>query len=276
MLNIPPGTSFCIGASDGCLAVPGSNAVAPGIAALTIGTSGAVRVSSPSPVYNFPGMTFNYLLDTHTFICGGAINNGGNVFEWIFNTFMQDPHPGEKAYSDLFKKIEGIEPGCKGLIFLPYINGERAPLWDEQSCGVFFGIRSYHTHVHFARAAIEGICFALLHILEHIEPSTSPIARLNVSGGIVHSETWLQILADFTGKEIRVVLNGDASAIGAAILGMRSMGIIHDYQVQWNENEKYLKPRNLNQDVYRKYYPLFKQLYISLKDSMHYIHNINN
>jgi len=274
LLNIPADTSFCIGASDGSLALVGSNAILPGVAALTIGTSGAVRIASASPIYNFPSMNFNYLLDNKIFICGGAINNGGNVLDWIFKTFFQNPQPDEKAYKHIFENIADVQPGCNGLIFLPYIYGERAPIWDEESCGVFFGIRSYHSPAHFARAAIEGICFSLLHVLEHIDTPFAPIVQLNVSGGIIHSYTWLQILADISEKKIQVVTTGDASALGAAVLGMRSTGIINDYQLPSMEQTKLIEPGSDNH-VYKKSYQVFRGLYNSLKDSMHYIHSLN-
>ncbi len=175
LLHIPGDTLFCIGASDGCLANIGSYSTGAGIAAITIGTSGAVRIASQKPIFNFSAMTFNYVLDEKTFICGGPVNNGGNVVSWLFKTFLNNESPSEKDYTDFFKSVDTIPAGSKGLIFLPYLYGERAPVWDEESCGVFFGIKSYHTNAHFLRAAIEGICYSLNHILEIIESSTNNI-----------------------------------------------------------------------------------------------------
>ena len=202
ILSIPAKTIFCIGAGDGCLANVGSYAVTPGTVALTIGTSGAVRSAGARPVNNFQAMIFNYLLDKNIFISGGPINNGGNALKWIFETFLNNKNPSEADYEIFFKTIEAIPAGCNGLLFLPYLYGERAPVWDEKSSGVFFGIRSYHTNAHFLRAAVEGICFALKNILEILEASTVPVTQLSVSGGFVHSKTWMQILADVTNKEI--------------------------------------------------------------------------
>jgi gluconokinase len=276
LLNIPADTPFCIGASDGCLATIGSYATQPGIAALTIGTSGAVRLASPFPVFNFPTMTFNYVLDTKTFICGGPVNNGGSVIEWLFRTFIQNPNPDDTDFKNLFNTIETVAPACNGLLFLPYLYGERAPLWDEKSCGVYFGIRSYHTQAHFLRAAVEGVCYALLHVLQHIEASPGSINQLNVSGRVIQWETWLQILADITGKKIGITQTEDGSAIGAALLAMKAMNIVENYSSLKPAGERVLEPDFRNHEVYKKYNHLFKDLYISLKGLMHQVHDINN
>ncbi|MEO8823715.1 MAG: gluconokinase, partial [Ginsengibacter sp.] len=151
-LSLSKETSFCIGASDGCLANLGSYAIDKGTAALTIGTSGAVRIASPKPVFNFQEMTFNYLLDHKTFICGGPVNNGGNVVQWLFKAFLNIEKPSKEDYENLFQQIDSVPAGSKGLIFLPYLYGERAPVWDGKASGIFFGIKSFHTQAYFLRA----------------------------------------------------------------------------------------------------------------------------
>jgi gluconokinase len=275
-LNIPADTNFCIGASDGCLANIGSNAINKGTAALTIGTSGAVRIAGNKPVVNYGAMIFNYVLDNKTFISGGPINNGGNVMKWLFKTFFKNDAPSENDYKNVFKTIEAIPAGCEGLLFLPYIYGERAPIWDEKASGVFLGIKSFHTNAHFLRAALEGICFSLKNILETIEASTTLINQLNVSGGFVHSKIWMQILADVTGKKLCLVQTEDASSIGAALLGMKALKIISDYHSLNQSVDITIKPGKKNVTTYKKYYTIYKNLYPPLKRYMHELHKINN
>ncbi len=274
LLGINTNTIFCIGASDGCLANIGSYAIDAGTAALTIGTSGAVRIANAKPVYNFGAMVFNYILDDKTFICGGPTNNGGNVVPWLFNTFLKNNKPSEKDYTSFFKSLETIPAGCEGLLFLPYLKGERAPVWDEKSSGVFFGIRSFHTNAHFLRAAIEGICYSLNTVLEIIEESTAPVKQLNVSGGFVHSKIWMQTLADITGKNICLMQSEDASSTGAALLYMKSKGIIKKYSSLQPNKKITIKPDENNHSLYEKYYKIFKNLYEPLKESMHRLHEI--
>ncbi len=276
ILGIEVNTTFCIGASDGSLANIGSYAIDAGTAALTIGTSGAVRIANAKPVYNFSAMIFNYVLDDKTFICGGPTNNGGNVVAWLFKTFLKNLKPSEEDYKNFFKDIETIPAGSEGLLFLPYLDGERAPVWDEKSSGVFFGIKSFHSNAHFLRAAIEGICYSLNNVLQIVEESTSPVLQLHVSGGFVHSKIWMQILADVTGKKICLMQTEDASSIGAALLYMKSISIIKNYSSLQPANNITIEPNLNNHTLHEKYYSIFKNLYEPLKESMHQLHEINN
>jgi gluconokinase len=269
LLDIAADTTFCIGASDGCLANIGSYATEQGIAALSIGTSGAVRIACDKPLVNFSAMTFNYVLDETTFISGGPINNGGNVLKWLFKTFLNNATPSEKDYHNFFKNIETIPAGCSGLLFLPYLYGERAPVWDEKASGVFFGIKSFHTHAHFLRAAVEGICFALKNILEMIEASSKPIEQINISGGFVNSPTWMQILADVSGKKICLVQTEDASSIGAALLGMKAIKLINDYASLNPGIDTIIFPNKKNHSAYERNYSVYKKLYDPMKKWMH-------
>ena len=275
-LKIPPNVKFCIGASDGCLANIGSNATKRGVAALTIGTSGAVRIAGTKPLINYHAMIFNYVLDKKTFISGGPINNGGNVMKWLFKTFLNNDAPSQNDYKNVFKSIESISAGCEGLVFLPYLYGERAPIWDEKATGVFVGIKSFHTNAHFIRAAVEGICFSLKTILEIIENSTTFITQLNVSGGFVHSAIWMQILADVTGKNLCLVQTEDASSIGAALMGMTALKLINNYRSPHRQNNIIIRPGKKNVAVYKNYYPIYKNLYPSLKEYMHELHGISS
>lgn len=275
-LTIAADTNFCIGASDGCLANLGTCAIEPGIAALTIGTSGAVRIASRRPLFNYNAMTFSYILDDKNFIIGGPVNNGGNVIQWLFKTLLLNENPSKDDYAVLFKTIEKVKPGCEGLLFLPYLYGERAPVWDGSASGIFAGIKSYHTNAHFLRAALEGICFALKSILEIIQTATEPIKQLNVSGGFIHSKIWTQILADITGKKLCLVQTEDASAVGAALLGMKSLKIIKDYVSLKKSANTFIQPNKKNTDIYKNYYTVFKKLYPSLKVSMHDLYKLTN
>ncbi len=262
-------TFFCIGASDGCLANLGSYAINKGTAALTVGTSGAIRIASPKPVFNFKGMTFNYLLDDKTYICGGPVNNGGNVLQWLFETFLNIGKPSEKDYEKLFHRIDTIPAGSKGLIFLPYLHGERAPVWDGRSSGVFFGIRPFHKQNYFLRAALEGVCYSLKQVLQIVESPTSKINKVIVSGGLIHSKIWMQILSDITGKKLFVIETQDSSAVGAALLNMKEMKMIKHYSSLKPNISQTVKPDLKNCKKHEDNYAIFKTLYPALKDSMH-------
>jgi len=265
---LPPGTPFMIGASDGCLANLGSMADRPGIAAITIGTSGAVRVASNKALPNEQAMTFSYILDAETYICGGPINNGGIALQW----WLKNMHPNPTAddYTNLFTQAATVKPGSEGLIFLPYLTGERAPIWDSASCGNFFGIKLLHTQAHFSRAVIEGICFALKDVLNAVEQNSKTITQINISGGFTRSELWVQTLADITGKRLAIVQSEDASAVGAAWMALRGIGLRPALS---GDEFKVFEPIGENAVVYQEAFEIYKKLYRSLKAVMHSAHH---
>jgi gluconokinase len=275
-LQLAPGTPFIIGASDGCLANLGSFATEPGVAALTIGTSGAIRVANTVPTFNFRAMTFNYLLDEQTFISGGPINNGGVVLKWYVESFLKKKLMSPADYVEVLAELDHVPVGAGGLIFLPYLLGERAPLWNSEACGVFFGITPQHTQAHFTRAVIEGISMALYHISKALEESGLVINRVHVSGGFVHSHEWLQLMADIFGKPISLVNLEDASAIGAAYLAMKSLNVIANYATLKPELVTTFHPRDEHHRVYtERNFPLYQQLYKSLMVDMAVWHEMH-
>jgi len=265
--NLAADTLFVAGAGDGATANLGCGAISPGIAALTIGTSGAIRIATEQSLRHDNGSLFSYVLADNLFVNGGPINNGGIALQWFLQTFLQKQITSEDDYDWLFKEAAEIKEGADGLLFLPYILGERAPVWDADAKGVFIGIRSNHTIKHFMRAAIEGVCFALLQVLKLIEEK-STINVLYATGGFTQSPLWLQMLADILNKKIRVINNADASATGAVYMGMRAAGCIKDWDEirKFSLPEKEIIPDPGKQDAYQKYFKIYSHLYEKLKD----------
>lgn len=271
-LPISAHTKFMIGASDGCLANMGSFATKQGTAAVTIGSSGAVRVLSKQPILHFPSMPFSYLLHADTFICGGAINNGGLILQWMLKFFLEKEVPVESDYTALFDRIESVQPGAEGLIFLPYLTGERAPVWDAKSCGVFFGLNIQHTQSHMMRAVVEGVCFAIYDVLQMVSADRIPIQELQVSGGFTHSKTWLQIMADVTAKNINIVQTEDASAMGAAYMALETLS----FKISPPSHVASIQPCLENHLVYQQNFSIYKSLYPSLSQAMHLLYHRNH
>jgi gluconokinase len=274
-LQIPAETPFCIGGSDGCLANVGSYALEPGTAAVTIGTSGAVRIAHHKPVIRYPDMLFNYRLTDAMFICGGAVNNGGNVAQWLVQQFLRT-NATEEGYTALFDQAAAVPAGSAGLICLPYLSGERTPLWDEKACGVYFGFDMHHGTGHFLRAALEGVCYALYDILKKLEQSAGPVHTLHVSGGMVRSPMWMQLLADVTGKKVRLLHTEDASALGAALFCMKALHITEDYIAVQESSPELLEPCMTKNAVYQNGFTVFHTLYPALKNAMHKLHDFNH
>lgn len=269
-------TTFIVGASDGCLASLGSFAIRKGVAAVTIGTSGAVRIASAKPIINTSAMTFSYCLDEDTFICGGPVNNGGNALEWLINGFL-GKLVNNQTMSEVFEMVGQISPGSDGLMFLPYLNGERAPVWDANSSGAFVGIRSGHTRSHFCRAVLEGVCFALYEVLLAVEDGSDAVEQINVSGGFVSSQVWMQLLADISGRRLALLQTEDASAVGAAFMALRALGLNGGkYPDEPVKAIQIIEPDMEKHHRYSRNFAIFKSLYSNLKDSMHQLSNLNN
>lgn len=219
-LGIPANTPFVIGGSDGCLAQLGSGAMSPGHATLTIGTSGAVRMAGSQALTDSKGRLFTYLLTDHIYITGGASNNGGVVLQWLIRDFLQQP---PEALDRLVN--EALKIQSDNLLCLPYLLGERAPMWNSHATAAFIGIQPQHTPAHFTRAVLEGICFALLSIKVALQETAGPVQKILVSGGFTHSPGWIQLTADIFGQTMYLQQERDASALGAIILAASALGL---------------------------------------------------
>lgn len=260
-------TSYIAGASDGALATIGSGALMPGEAALTIGTSGALRLLTGKRAVDDQQRLFYYAFDGADYLVGGAINNGGNILQWFMDTFADVAEPFEAVLNRYSEEAKHIAPGSQGLIFLPYLHGERAPIWDASASGAFIGIRSHHTKAHFLRAILEGISFSLLQIQEALEETGTSIDTICASGGFIESTLWLEILCDILGKPVNLSRQADASAMGAIYAGMYAMGAING----WNEIKKLVrtdevwKPDASKRMLYLDNYKYYSSLYRRLK-----------
>jgi gluconokinase len=223
VMAIPAGTPWIIGASDGCLANLGALVFNQNDAVITLGTSAALRRSEPRPLDDGFGRIFNYILHRDSYISGGASNNGGNLTQWFTRSLCADT-----AIEQLLAAAADIAPGAEGLLFLPFVSGERAPLWDPDVTGAFLGIRSHHTRAHFQRAVLEGMLFNLYQIGEILASLAAPIPRLYLNGGLARAGLIVQLLADIFGVPVRINRSEEASARGAAILALLACGKIGD------------------------------------------------
>lgn len=262
-----PDLKIVLGANDGVLSSLGAGAFRSGQVTTMIGSSGACRIAAEAPlIEGDPLVTWSYPLDKDVWIRGGANNSGGLVTKWLVENFSVQQRADAVAYDDLFAVAAAQPPGAEGLIFLPYLLGERAPIYDEQARGVFFGLTSDHGRGHFARAGLEGILFALYSIFEIIQTSDQEL-EVRATGGYLRSELMLQIQADIFGVPIRVPDNLEGSAIGAAALGMKALNKIES----WDEIAPLLPvTRSFSPDMkahrhYQAVYQRFKALYAALR-----------
>jgi gluconokinase len=218
-MGIPQDTPWVIGASDGCLANLGALVSGEDDAVVTLGTSAALRRQASRPVDDAQGRVFNYILHRGCYISGGASNNGGYLTHWFAKSLC-----AESDLEPLLAAAARIEPGAEGLLFLPFVLGERAPLWDPDVTGAFLGLRAHHTRAHFLRAVLEGMLFNLHEIGRVLASLAGRIPRLHLNGGLARSGVVAQMLADISGVPVRINPAEEASARGAAILALRALG----------------------------------------------------
>ena len=256
-LQLPDNIVFVAGSSDGCLANVGSRITPLHDLALTIGTSAAVRITSPLPVMDKDESIFNYVLTNDAFISGGASNNGGNVIKWL-KDFLKDDTLTE---TQIIENAFTIDAGSDGLIILPYLYGERAPVWDAEAKMILHGMQSHHTREHFCRAMIEGVVMNLYCIAEKIISIRPGINKVIASGGFIQSPQWLQLVADIFNMPVHVMDNSDASALGAALWGGFSTGILREENFAAQHPVHIYKPEEPNHILYMKNYSIFKELY---------------
>ncbi len=261
-LHLQVNTPFVLGGSDGCLANLGSGVMEPGELSITIGTSGAARLTSKRFCSDKQQRIFNYRLDEEYFITGGATNNGSVLLNWFSEQILKE----KLTAPELLDRASKVEAGAEGLIFLPYILGERAPFYDPNARGVFFGMAQHHTCEHMLRALIEGICFEIKTIADAIEESSGVhIHQVVASGGFSKSEIWVQLLADILGKEISVNDPNDASSIGAAIIGFKALKIEMSFKTSLTK--KLFQPDKEKHHLYQKHFRLFVEVTSLLQPS---------
>ena len=256
-MGISDETPFVIGSADGQLANLGSGAISPGEVAISAGTSGAIR----QMVEGFPVSdneeTFCYAFTENLSIVGGPTNNGGIALQWVKELLGY-----EGTFEAFIEEASDVAPGADGLLFHPYINGERAPLWNQHARGNFFGISVTHQEKHFIRAVLEGIVYNLYHIGQVLADQIGQPEKITVNGGLARSPIWNQILADVFGQEICVQETHHSAAWGAAWTALVALEKAQSFE-QIKENihiEKVIRPDENKHQIYMQYFETYKML----------------
>ncbi len=255
--------SFILGGADGPLSNLGLGAFGEDIGALTVGTSGAIRFITDHPQLHPDMETFCYVLDQEHWVVGGATSNGAGIFDWASQTLMQEVtqqaiSQGENPYDALLSAIAFVPPGANGLLFQPYLLGERAPLWDAEASGSFLGLQRHHTEKEMMRAILEGICLNLKRILNGI-CQEGQLSELRATGGFAQSYVFRQLMADVLGYPLVFPTVSEASALGAVFLGWQSLGKIQELNEgrQWIKLDTQVPVQKNIHEIYEIIYPTF-------------------
>nr|WP_297424618.1 gluconokinase [uncultured Actinotalea sp.] len=264
-LGLPGATPVVVGAADGPLANLGVGAVLPGVAACSVGTSGALRVVVDRPVVDPRGRVFCYALTPGRWVVGGAINNGGVVLQWAGDALA--PDLGPEAEEALLELAAEVPAGSGGLLMLPYLLSERAPHWSAVPRGAYVGLTRAHGRAHLLRAALEGVALQLAVVLESLRDAGLEVTQIRATGGAMRSPLWRQVLADAFGLRVDLMASEEGSAFGAAVLGMEALELVDSVDVasELLEVGSRVEPDEHDAAVYARLRPLFGDLYHALE-----------
>lgn len=256
-LGLLPHTPVVIGASDGALANVGLGAIASDQVAITIGTSGAVRAMVDRPLVDPQQRLFCYAFTHDRWLVGGAANNGGVILQWLRDQLGLEP-----TYAALIDLAETVPPGAAGLLFHPYLLGERSPLWQPEARGSFFGLTINHTKAHLVRAVLEGIVLNLHLIFEALQELSGSVHTLKAAGGFAASNTWRQIVTDIFNQEMIIPEQHESSSLGAAIVGLYALQYIDslDDNSMLSKAVQHYQPIPANVKIYQHIKPIYQRL----------------
>jgi gluconokinase len=262
-LGLDPATRVVLGASDGCLSNLGAGAIKPGCAAITIGTSGAVRSVVPKIRIDEQMRTFCYVLTGEHFVVGGAVNGGGMALQWAKDQlYTGQAITEDEAYDELIGQAAGVSAGSDGLLFHPYLTGERAPIYNSEARASFIGLSFAHTRAHMLRAVMEGILLNLDSVLRALESVAGRQDRIVAVGGFSRSTVWRQMMVDVFGRQIEFPADIESSALGAARLAFFALGevsLLDAFVAPVGVYEAY-RPQTAQADAYARLKPIFERV----------------
>ena len=276
-LGLQAGIKILIGSSDGCMATLGAGVWGEGKATVTIEDSGAVRVMGKQVLQDDKQRFFNYLLAENYYVSGGPTNNGGIIFDWFAKQFgdFSKPFDLEFCMEQLIITAGNVPAGADGLLFLPYLLGERAPIWNANARGAYFGLNIKHEQRHFVRAVIEGILYEIYSIGKILEEHRH-IKSLAVNGSFATLPLCSQMIADIFNKPVNTRKKSDSIGLGTFLLCAKEMGIYKnlDEAARTIELPDNYQPDKQHHSIYKKHFNLFERLTSKLQDEFEDIANL--
>ena len=266
------GTPVVLGGGDGSCACVGAGVVSPGNAYNVVGSSSWISLASEKPLFDSAMRTFNWVhLDENLYTPCGTMQAAGYSYSWFRDTLgaeevKEAKELGTSAYTLLNALAERSPVGAGGLIYLPYLLGERSPRWNHNARGSFIGLKVSTTKADMTRAVLEGVGYNLKIILDILRSQES-IPKLTMIGGGAKGETWLRILSDIWQIPLEVPqYMEEATSMGAAVCAGVGIGLYPDYRViqKMNPAVRTVSPNADNAKPYARMFNLFNQSYEAL------------
>jgi xylulokinase len=273
-LGIPAGTPVVGGGGDQAASAVGNGIVKTGVVSATIGTSGVVFAFSDAVQTDPQGRahTFCHAVPGKWHVMGVMLSAGGSL-QWFRNHLGviecdQARRVGVDPYEVLCEVAEEAAPGCEGLFFLPYLTGERTPHANPNARGAWVGLTTRHGKADLIRSLLEGVTFGMKDSLEIIKGMGIPVTQIRVSGGGARSRFWRQLQADIYGQPVFAVTGTEGAAFGVALLAGVGAGLFKSVEEACEATIKVgaeIPADTKTMMFYRRHYPIFQQLYRSLK-----------
>ena len=264
-MGLREGVPVAAGGLDAACGTLGAGVVSPGQTQEQGGQAGGMSIcidqyaADPRLILGFHVVPGRWLLQ-------GGTTGGGGALKWLRETMCP-----ELSFAEMSALAETAEPGSGGVTFLPYMAGERSPIWDPKACGVFFGLNFGVTRAQMIRACMEGVAYSLRHNLETAAEAGARTGGLRAMGGSANSRIWTQIKADVTGCGIEVPGSDTATTLGAAMLAGVGTGVWQGFEEAARQtirvNRTY-EPDPAVKEIYDRGYETYRKLYGNLKDLM--------
>ncbi|WP_413306623.1 xylulokinase [Bacillus sp. 1P10SD] len=281
--GLAEGTAVVGGAGDQAAGAVGNGIVHAGVISATIGTSGVVFASTDEIKKDSLGRlhSFCHAVPGKWHVMGVTQAAGGSL-QWFRNHFglseMEHAKSLQKDVYDIFsEKAMDVKPGSEGLVFLPYLMGERTPHLDSYAKGTFIGITTRHGKEHFIRSIMEGVAFSLKDCLSLIDDLKIPNTEIRLSGGGAKSLVWRQIFADVFNQKIHRIHANEGPAFGAALLAGVGTNIYSSVEEACSQTVKYydaVEPTQEFVERYEDYYTIYKELYFNLYETFSSLHKL--
>lgn len=271
--GVPAGTQVVIGGGDGACAAAGAGVVSQGSAYNYVGSSSWIALATEQPIYDpdLKTFTFGHVVPG-MFMPAGTMQAAGASYQWARDELCQlEARSADLLGIDVYElmnlKAENSSPGANGLVYLPYLMGERSPRWNTRARGAFVGLTIRHTRADMIRAVLEGVTMNLRVILDAFTLQGVDIKAMRLIGGGAQGRFWNQIMADIYGIPAhRLAILEEATSMGAALTGGVGVGLYPDFSMaeQMNEVVSVVQPDPAAKLVYDKLYPIFETTYQAL------------
>ncbi|WP_163536335.1 FGGY-family carbohydrate kinase [Gracilibacillus sp. YIM 98692] len=263
LTSLIEGTPVVAGGLDAACGTLGAGVHLPKQTQIQGGQAGGMSICEDEPIAH-PKLIFSPHVVPDQWLLQGGTVGGGGVLRW----FKQELGAG-KSFDELTALAEDIAPGADGVTFLPYMAGERCPIWDPNAKGVFYGLSFDKTKAHLIRAALEGVVFSVQHNLKVAEEAGVDVDELDLRamGGVANSELWIQMYADVTGCKISIPTSDTATTLGAAILAGVGVGIYKDFPEAVEKTVNINRVQEPDMEKHKSYEKSFA-LYLELSDKL--------